>query len=65
MPFRFWFGYQDIISLEDDEAPDRYPDSSQRMAELLERVRRKEFKKRTLTRLPFHLTENTALSVRL
>ena len=56
---------QDIISLEDDETPDRYPDSSQRMAELLERVRRKEYKKRTLSRLPFHITENSSLSVRL
>jgi len=57
--------YADIITMEEDEIPGKYPDAAQKLSELQERVRRKEFKKRTLVRLPFHLTENLEISIRM
>ena len=56
---------QDVVSAEDDEAPAEFPAPTDKLSELLDRVRRREYKKRMLTSLSFGLTETMEIAVRL
>lgn len=58
--------YQSIITFEEDEdgAAINF-DASSKFEELRARVRRKEFKKRSLARIPFYLGPDIEIAVRL
>eukprot|EP01117_Protostelium_nocturnum_P007205 TRINITY_DN2579_c0_g2_i1.p1 TRINITY_DN2579_c0_g2~~TRINITY_DN2579_c0_g2_i1.p1 ORF type:complete len:759 (-),score=325.99 TRINITY_DN2579_c0_g2_i1:69-2345(-) len=58
--------YQSIITFDEDEdgAAINF-DASSKFEELRARVRRKEFKKRSLARIPFHLGPDIEIAVRL
>ena len=53
------------MSAEDDETPAEFPAPTDKLAELMDRVRRREYKKRMLTSLPFALTDSMEIAVRV
>jgi len=55
--------YRDIVTLGEDGDMETLADPSEKFEELLTRVRRKENKKRALTRLPFFLKDDLKFSV--
>ena len=54
-----------MVSLDEDEVPAELPEPTDKLSELLDRVRRREYKKRTLKTLPFFLTDTMEIAVRL
>lgn len=54
-----------MVSLDEDEVPAELPAPTDKLSELLDRVRRREYKKRTLKTLPFFLTDTMEIAVRL
>ena len=51
--------------MDDDEVPAELPTPTDKLSELLDRVRRREYKKRMLTSLPLSLTETMEINVRV
>ncbi|XP_078670964.1 X-ray repair cross-complementing protein 5-like [Branchiostoma floridae x Branchiostoma belcheri] len=62
-PFDITKFYQDIIVIPEDEDVTCLPDPAAKFEELLERVRYKEHKKRTLARVPLSLGEGLEFGV--
>ncbi|CAN7937241.1 unnamed protein product, partial [Ixodes hexagonus] len=56
--------YQDLVS-KDETYGDEFPEASDKLEELLQRVRLKDHKKRRLASLPFHLGPKVQLSLSL
>ena len=55
--------HQDIIHSADDEELDVLPDAAEKFDELLQRVRAKEHKKRTMGRIQLSLGKDLSLGV--
>ena len=63
--FNFETFFIDIRRVDDDDASSRFPTAAEHFEQLMERVRRKEYKKRTMLRLSMHLTGTMEIGVRL
>ena len=57
--------YADLISLDPDEINKGNFDMSNRIMELTKRIRQREFKKRMLGRVDFHLAPDLKIGVKL
>jgi ATP-dependent DNA helicase 2 subunit 1 len=57
--------YQEIITFDPDEINESVLDSSSKILDLKERLRQKEFKKRTLNRLLMKVGDDTQIGVKL
>ncbi len=57
--------YQEIITFDPDEINETVLDSSSKILDLKERLRQKEFKKRTLNRLLMKIGNDTQVGVKL
>lgn len=57
--------YADLIAVDEDEVNTGTFDSSSKMMQLTNRIKQKEFKKRTLTRLEFALAPGLKIGIRV
>jgi ATP-dependent DNA helicase 2 subunit 1 len=57
--------YADLISMDEDDVVDGFDGVSAKLGELMNRIRQKEFRKRTLGRCMFSITPKTEIAIRV
>lgn len=57
--------YADLIAFDQDEVNTGIFDTSSKIMQLTQRIKQKEFKKRTLTRLEFALAPNLKIGIKV
>lgn len=57
--------YNQILSLDEEDVTDHYPVGADKLDQIMNQLNKKQYKKRTMARLPFQITENVQIAVRV